>query len=52
MTQELETTELKNIIISGCKLYNQNEFDKAHDTWEIIWKRGNSHQKKIVKGFI
>ena len=52
MSQELETVELENIIIFGCKLYNQNEIDKAHDNWELIWKRGSSEQKKVVKGFI
>ena len=39
-------------MVSGCKLFNQNKINDAHDIWEIIWKKGNSIQKNIVKGLI
>ncbi len=36
----------------GILLFNSNEINKAHITWETIWKNGKTKDRKIIKGFI
>ena len=48
----ISENKLTEIIISGCKLYNENKINNAHSKWEKIWKDGSKAQKNTIKGLI
>ena len=52
MPQNFSRTDFQNIFITGVKEFNNNSIDRAHLTWETIWKKGTSQDRLLIKGFI